>query len=70
MVRIGYARMLDPMTCNNGYLTTLVERWDASTNTFILPTRECMVFIEDIWRIFKVPIEGEPVIKVGEDIGQ
>lgn len=52
MVGIGYIEMMDPMTHYNGHLIALVESWDASTNTFILPTSKCMITLEDVYRNF------------------
>ena len=52
MIRIGYAKMMGPITYDNGYLNALVERWDASTNTFILPSGKCTITLKDVYRIF------------------
>jgi len=70
MIRNGYVKMMDLVTCDSGYLTALVERWYTSTNTFLLPMDECTITLEDIYRIFRILIEGEPMIGLGVDIGQ
>lgn len=64
MIRIGYAKMMDSMTCDSRYLIVLVKMWNTSTNTFILPIGECTITLKDIYRIFKVLIEGDPIIKL------
>lgn len=67
IVRIDYVRMMDPMTYDSGYLIALVERWDAFTNTFMLPTGECTITLKDTYRIFRISIEGEPMIGLEVD---
>lgn len=59
--------MMDLMTCNSRYLIALVERWDASTNTFFLPMGECTITLKDTYKIFKILIEGEPMIGLQAD---
>lgn len=69
IVGIGYAKMMDPMTYDSGYLITLVKSWDASTNIFILPIGKCTITLEDVYRIFHILIKGKLMIGLGENTG-
>lgn len=40
-------------------LAALLERWDSSTGTFHLPTREMNVMVEDIHHLYRLPIQGQ-----------
>jgi len=62
MIDIGYVRMMDHVMQDNGYLIALVERWNASTNIFILSIGESMITIKDVWWIFKVSIKRDQMI--------
>ncbi|GLJ24294.1 hypothetical protein SUGI_0463500 [Cryptomeria japonica] len=42
-----------------GLLTTLAERWHSETCTFHLPMGEMIVTLEDVYRILRIPIDGE-----------
>lgn len=43
-------------------LITLFERWDSTINAFYLPTSPITITIEDLHRILRLPIKGEPII--------
>ncbi|GLJ16332.1 hypothetical protein SUGI_0276050 [Cryptomeria japonica] len=44
---------------NMGLLTTLAERWHSETCTFHLLMGEMTVTLEDVYRIMRIPIDGE-----------
>jgi len=39
-------------------LAALLDRWDARTYTFHLATREMTITIEDMHRLYRLPIHG------------
>lgn len=44
---------------NMGLLTALAERWHSETCTFHLMMGEMTVTLEDVYRIPRIPIDGE-----------
>lgn len=44
---------------NMGLLTALAERWHSETCMFHLPMGEMTVTLEDVYRILRIPIDGE-----------
>lgn len=46
---------------NMGLLTALVDRWHSETCIFHLPMGEMIVTLEDVYRILRIPIDGELV---------
>lgn len=47
---------------NMGLLTALVERWHSKTCTFHLLMGEMTVTLEDVYRILRIPIDGELIL--------
>ncbi|KAH9301388.1 hypothetical protein KI387_012971, partial [Taxus chinensis] len=45
-------------------MVTLIERWDSVTNTFHLLIGEMTITLEDIYRILRLPINGDQVYSV------
>ncbi|KAH9325495.1 hypothetical protein KI387_005673, partial [Taxus chinensis] len=48
-------------------MVALIERWDPAANVFHLPTGEMTVTLEDVYRILRLPIEGEAVFQVDSE---
>ena len=42
-------------------LVALLDRWDAKTCTFHLPTGEMTITVEDIYRLYQLPIHGQRI---------
>ncbi|KAH9322522.1 hypothetical protein KI387_017161, partial [Taxus chinensis] len=49
---------------DHSLMVALIERWDTAANVFHLPTGEMTVTLEDVYRILRLPIEGEAVFQV------
>ena len=46
---------------NCGLMIAIAERWHSETSTFHLPTGEITITLEDVYRILRLPINGELV---------
>lgn len=68
-VGLGYINMIHKVMANSGYMITLCETWDSTTNIFHLLTRECIVTLEDVWRIMRISIKGSPFISLPDEVG-
>ncbi|KAH9307023.1 hypothetical protein KI387_011427, partial [Taxus chinensis] len=44
-------------------MVALIERWDPATNVFHLPTGEMTITLKDVYRILRLPIDGEAVFQ-------
>ena len=50
-------------------LATLLDRWDVVTCTFYLSTREMTIIVEDIHRLYRLPIHGQRILHVVDRAG-
>lgn len=53
--------LMPPMRYHDAMLMALVKRWNVDTCTFHLPSSKMIVTLEDVHRIFRVPIHGHVV---------
>ncbi|KAH9306964.1 hypothetical protein KI387_011368, partial [Taxus chinensis] len=45
-------------------MVALIERWNPATNVLHLPTGKMTITLEDVYRILRLPIDGEAVFQV------
>ena len=50
-------------------LAALLDRWDAVTCTFHLSTGEMTVIVEDIHRLYRLPVHGQRIQHLVDRIG-
>ena len=65
-IRIGYLVRLPNTQTYMVMVTTLYKWWHSETTTFHLPIKEMTVTLEDVYKIFRLPIRGTPVMATRE----
>ncbi|KAH9300434.1 hypothetical protein KI387_003637, partial [Taxus chinensis] len=66
-VGLGGVQRYRAIERDHSLMVALIERWDPATNVFHLPTGEMTVTLEDVYRILRLPIEGEAVFQVDSE---
>lgn len=56
-----YLLQMPNICVNHGMLTTLVERFHSEHNTFHLPIGEMTIMPQDIYRILRIPFDGDKI---------
>ncbi|KAH9291395.1 hypothetical protein KI387_043414, partial [Taxus chinensis] len=54
------------ITLDHGLLMAIAERWHSESQCFRLPTGEITITLEDVWRIMRIPIIGQPIQYVSD----
>ncbi|KAH9303135.1 hypothetical protein KI387_014718, partial [Taxus chinensis] len=66
-VGLGGVQRYRAIERDHSLMVALIERWDPAANVFHLPTGEMTVTLEDVYRILRLPIEGEAVFQVDSE---
>ena len=61
MVGFGMGPYIGRIHFEYPLLVALLDRWDAHTSTSHLPIGEMMITIEDIHRLYRIPIHGQRI---------
>ena len=70
VIKLGYLARLPHMLTYMEMVAVLCERWHSEIGTFHLPTSEMTVTLEDVYRVFRLPIQGTLMMVVRGGIEQ
>ena len=51
-------------------VTMLCENWHSEINTLHLSIGEMIVTLEDVYRIFRLPVRGMPMMAINDVLGE